>query len=155
MSQNELSRRSLIRKAAYTAPTVFVIAAAPRTALGASGPPRNDRPTKPNWPTKPNNDKPTEPNNNAPAKPISSIDDNKNGNIIEPVGNGAVAQAARVSPADGEAMVRYLPNTGSGDDQMETDASKSLITATSLSLVSAAVAFTLRKHNHRSGEPLA
>ena len=37
-SQDDISRRRLLRKAAYTAPAVFAIAAAPRTALGSSGP---------------------------------------------------------------------------------------------------------------------
>jgi len=32
------SRRSVIRKAAYVAPVVFAIAAAPNVALGSSGP---------------------------------------------------------------------------------------------------------------------
>ncbi len=35
--QQGQSRRSLIRKAAYSAPVVFAIAAAPKVALGASG----------------------------------------------------------------------------------------------------------------------
>ena len=38
------SRRSVIRKAAYSAPVVFAIAAAPKVALGASGPPTTGGP---------------------------------------------------------------------------------------------------------------
>jgi len=41
--QQGQSRRSLIRKAAYSAPVVFAIAAAPKVALGASG---NAKPPK-------------------------------------------------------------------------------------------------------------
>lgn len=42
-NHEELTRRRLIRKAAYTAPVVVVIAAAPHTALGASGPRRKEK----------------------------------------------------------------------------------------------------------------
>ncbi len=38
VNQEDISRRGLLKKAAYTAPAVFAIAAAPRTALGHSGP---------------------------------------------------------------------------------------------------------------------
>ena len=44
------TRRRLIRKAAYTAPVVFVIAAAPQVALGKSGggaPPKLPKPPIP------------------------------------------------------------------------------------------------------------
>lgn len=37
-SMEDMTRRRLLKKAAYTAPAVFAIAAAPRTALGYSGP---------------------------------------------------------------------------------------------------------------------
>jgi hypothetical protein len=150
MSHDELSRRDLIRKAAYTAPAVFVVAAAPRIALGASGPTRRTRPTKPTEPTNSND----EPNNN---------NDNKNGNNPNPIRSGTVEQALkvapgrpveqslRVAPADGEAVVRSLPNTGSSLGQTDADASGVLSAATSLSLFSAAGAIILRKHNPRMG----
>ncbi len=37
-AERDHSRRSVIRKAAYSTPVVFAIAAAPNVALGASGP---------------------------------------------------------------------------------------------------------------------
>ena len=37
LDKQEVSRRRFIRKAAYTAPVVFAIAAAPNVALGKSG----------------------------------------------------------------------------------------------------------------------
>lgn len=59
MQSTEVSRRKLIRKAAYTAPAVVVIAAAPNTALGSSGPRR-----KPINPRKPRNGRGKKKNNN-------------------------------------------------------------------------------------------
>jgi len=41
------SRRSVIRKAAYVAPVVFAIAAAPNVALGSSGPKKAKKAKKP------------------------------------------------------------------------------------------------------------
>lgn len=46
------TRRRLVRKAAYTAPVVFAIAAAPQAALGKSGPPTPPKPPKPPNPPK-------------------------------------------------------------------------------------------------------
>jgi hypothetical protein len=155
MSHDALSRRNLIRKAAYTAPAVFVIASAPRIALGASGPNKPTRPTKPTKPTRP-----TRPSD--PTKPTNN-NDNKNGNNPNPIRSGTVEQALKVppggtveqslkiAPADGEAVVRYLPNTGSSHGQTDADASGVLSAATSLSLFSAAGAIMLRKHNPRLG----
>lgn len=41
-NERDISRRKLMRKVAYTTPAVFAITAAPRTALGASGPRRRN-----------------------------------------------------------------------------------------------------------------
>ena len=46
------TRRRLVRKAAYMAPVVFAIAAAPQAALGKSGPPPSPKPPKPPNPPK-------------------------------------------------------------------------------------------------------
>ncbi len=51
LGKTEVSRRSVLRKAAYTAPAVFAIAAAPKVALGKSG--GGKKPWKPSKPRKP------------------------------------------------------------------------------------------------------
>lgn len=51
LDKTEVSRRSVLRKAAYTAPAVFAIAAAPKVALGKSG--GGKKPWKPGKPRKP------------------------------------------------------------------------------------------------------
>lgn len=49
-SHHELTRRRLVRKAAYATPVVFSITAAPHTALGASGPRRRNNNGRGNGP---------------------------------------------------------------------------------------------------------
>jgi hypothetical protein len=46
LGQQEVSRRRFIRKAAYTAPVVFAVAAAPKSALGKSGTVKPPKPPK-------------------------------------------------------------------------------------------------------------
>ncbi len=46
-AERDHSRRSVIRKAAYSTPVVFAIAAAPNVALGSSGPKKAKKAKKP------------------------------------------------------------------------------------------------------------
>lgn len=176
-NRDEISRRRLLRKAAYTAPAVFAITAAPHVALGKSGSKSEGGIT-----TRPDNKPIRRTSNSSSGSTARSTSGNANHNPDDdryPVTNTGVQGtvggttstsggtgelsviahaapppiAASVDPAIGSGgaapVITALPNTGSGQLAKSIQSSASKIATASMIAAAATgtIAVAMRKSN--------